>query len=870
MTPNTQTENGPASANTNVKISPDTVPSKKLPNNDNLLSLSFNQDGGCLAVGTSYGFRICNVHPFQETFRRDFRYIDAESSNSSDKKEDTETKSESNTKRGTGIGRVAMLHRTNILALVGGGQSPRYSPRRVIIYDDHLSKTTGELSFQRRVLNVKLRRDRICVALVDCVSVYNFSDYKLLDTIHTCDNELGLMDINTDPASVDVAEDESPTAKVKDGKKVIVKGGDLILACPGASKGQVKVELYGQCKSVLIEAHDIPLGALALTKDGSLLATTCENGTIIRLFDTGATSMSTNAGSLLQKFRRGKEHAVVSCLAFSPEGCFLSCASDRGTVHLFRVSTNGEYAEDSVNKPDVPNGTGTNYVSRSVDIIKSAPMAAGRLVLLPKKLIMEGEESFAQVRDISNPRICAFVPNKPKAIAIVGVDEFGNASLTIASFNIDSAIVEKNECYHFFRKNHEVKRELNHKPNSTKKVPKKKHADKKKVTSKYINNVDSIRKMVIEDMESTTPTTVGSKDIVIAMVLVANGYVTYVPPPHSSYYFTHVIFVSIFYTITWICIVVAVNKGDKYFDKHWKEVLIKYGYLDEEDKIEEDDPTVVEGYAVARESQVEGDDKNSRLKKLCPESTPAERERFLAARNGDTSAAAEQLGSYLRWRSLSKIDELFASESTGEERENGENEKEETQHTITSPSISDEEIWKISARGATSIEKDGQAAADARVPQIVFSNSIDSSDGGKMTKKIIHVLPGRLDLGLASPDAYAQAVAIFLEKKQDRESLEKIDIVIDVRGAKGWANPKPTAVLPFVKTVSSLLGSNFPERLDRCILFPLPRVMSPLWNMARKFLDEDTANKIHVCFGGGGHDDPIPSSVGQHLDQKNY
>lgn len=37
---------------------------------DTLHTMSFNQDGGCLSVGTGSGFRICNVHPFVETIRR--------------------------------------------------------------------------------------------------------------------------------------------------------------------------------------------------------------------------------------------------------------------------------------------------------------------------------------------------------------------------------------------------------------------------------------------------------------------------------------------------------------------------------------------------------------------------------------------------------------------------------------------------------------------------------------------------------------------------------------------------------------------------------------------------------------------------------
>ena len=69
-----------------------------------------------------------------------------------------------------GVGSIEMLFRSNLFAIVGGGDFPCFSPEKVLIWDDHQCKWIGELGFHSKVLGVRLRRDKIVVALKNKVS----------------------------------------------------------------------------------------------------------------------------------------------------------------------------------------------------------------------------------------------------------------------------------------------------------------------------------------------------------------------------------------------------------------------------------------------------------------------------------------------------------------------------------------------------------------------------------------------------------------------------------------------------------------------------------------------------------------------------
>jgi len=165
-----------------------------------LLTCSFNQDGGCLSIGTTTGFSVHNIHPhYGVSVHRELQ---------------------------GGVGQVELLFRCNLMALVGGGPSPHAPPHRVIIWDDNIPKEAGELSFRQTVLRVRLRKDAIAVALHDRVYVYHFSDLSLRDKIYTADNPQGLLCLSTQVQ-------------------------DMVLACPSVTPGHVRVELYGLRKTVV-------------------------------------------------------------------------------------------------------------------------------------------------------------------------------------------------------------------------------------------------------------------------------------------------------------------------------------------------------------------------------------------------------------------------------------------------------------------------------------------------------------------------------------------------------------------------------------------------------------------------------------------
>jgi WD40 repeat protein len=155
-----------------------------------------------------------------------------------------------------------------------------------------------------------------------------------------------------------------------------------------------------------MEAHEGSLRGLALTADGSKLATASTKGTVIRVWDV-ATAVC------LQEFRRGVERATITCLAWSWDYAWLSCTSDKGTVHIFQVQDSSEKEEK-----------------------KSADSSLTQMFFSSVRKSVEGDakKSVCQIRGVPHPQACAFVAEATNLLAVAGWDADGNGVLLLSEF----------------------------------------------------------------------------------------------------------------------------------------------------------------------------------------------------------------------------------------------------------------------------------------------------------------------------------------------------------------------------------------------------------------------------------------------------
>ena len=255
-----------------------------------------------------------------------------------------------------------MLYKSNILALVGGGTNPKFSPNKVIIWDELNGKIISQMRFDLNVKNIKLTKDKIIIVTEKKIYIFNLSNLEMIhEPIETNKNPNGLISISY--------------------KKFILAYPSII------SQGKVEIKSFDKeniNESIL--CHGTNLQMISLNSEGTLLATASEKGTLIRIYSIF------NKGNLIQEVRRGTENAKILSIKFEPLNRFIVCTSDKSTVHIFTLYSANQ-ALKSINKE-----TNENKENDDIKVPKNQTKTWGKFLSIFGNKKKNYEYSFARVR----------------------------------------------------------------------------------------------------------------------------------------------------------------------------------------------------------------------------------------------------------------------------------------------------------------------------------------------------------------------------------------------------------------------------------------------------------------------------------------
>lgn len=378
--------------------------------------VNFNQTGTCISVGTSVGFDIFNCQPFGKFY------------------------TEKRIKEG-GYSIVEMLFSTSLVALVGSGDFPHLSPRKLKLVNTKKCTIICEVTFPTSILSVKMNRSRLVVMLKEQMYIYDIRTMKLLHVIENFSNPYGLVSISYSlrnnyllyPApsqiinsevtnfattnnvtiplfrqkngdllnfyhkevlynkkthhinDINVNEDgesntnytnnkpllnENAGNRNSNGKEVFYSSSNNGITTVGSNTvdnntktGDIIIFDLDKLQPVLvIEAHKNNIAALALSSDGTLLATASEKGTIVRVF-------SVESGIKLYQFRRGTYQTKIFSMSFSSDNRFLVVSCSSKTVHIFMLGELDNGNESVHNSPITSHNTNSNSDIDSEEMI---------------------------------------------------------------------------------------------------------------------------------------------------------------------------------------------------------------------------------------------------------------------------------------------------------------------------------------------------------------------------------------------------------------------------------------------------------------------------------------------------------------------
>ena len=192
---------------------------------------------------------------------------------------------------------------------------------------------------------VKMNRKRLIVMLEEVAFIYDISNMKMLQQQNTPVNPAGICAIspNSENNYLAIPHYQKPTANTQAQPSHVPKS----VAKDPISGDVMLYDLNKMEEVTVIQAHQAPLSYIAINNDGTLMATSSEKGTVIRVF-------SIPDGKKLYQFRRGSMPARIYCMTFNATSTLLCVSSATETVHVFKLAPPGSHSNGNGARPISP------------------------------------------------------------------------------------------------------------------------------------------------------------------------------------------------------------------------------------------------------------------------------------------------------------------------------------------------------------------------------------------------------------------------------------------------------------------------------------------------------------------------------------
>ena len=279
--------------------------------------IGFNYDSSYFCVGTDIGFQIYQTNPYGLILSKILN---------------------------GGIGIINILDKSNLFILVGGGKNPRFSPNKLILWNDKKDEIYNEYRCDCFIINCYIKQNIIFIICSDNIILLKMKNLELFDIINTINNPKGIFCVCNEPKKNILAFPDNNKGDI------IIKFFDDIQKENKENNGKNK-DKDNNCNKedkniqIIKKAHKGNINNLCFNFSGTKLASTSNRGTTIRIFNI-------ESNTLIAEFKRGATDANIYSLCFSFNDDFLGLTSDHNSCHIFDLHNLKPKSKDS-NKSNV-------------------------------------------------------------------------------------------------------------------------------------------------------------------------------------------------------------------------------------------------------------------------------------------------------------------------------------------------------------------------------------------------------------------------------------------------------------------------------------------------------------------------------------